>query len=277
MAQRASRKSCGAAEPASKKAKAEVTVADEIAEKCQPIELNEQSVEKLSKVNEKIAEVEQQIAKEQLKVQMAYADKMKPLYEERDAEIASLFGWGKILSEALAEYLIPSEAQFIETHLTAIKVEDNIDENGSFEVVFTFDEESKAVFSPNVWRKKIIMSDDNVADLDKCEVTEITFQNKEQDPREIVMKQRKELEARLEKGEKEDAEELDDQDLFSVAEWFSCKDEEENFGRFFGEYVRNSVYADPLRCVFEADCDSDCDSDCGSDCGSSTGGSTKSE
>lgn len=74
-----------------------------------------------------------------MRIQREFEQKKKPILEKRDAAIENSPGlWAKIICSCahLREYIAPPEAELLLKYLRKVKLEDHLDDNGSFTATF---------------------------------------------------------------------------------------------------------------------------------------------
>lgn len=184
-------------------------------------------MESFNKIQKELQELDEQCAREQMKIQKTYDDKKKPWFEKRQAIIEKVPGfWCHTFQNHPALYIINEDIAILE-HLKRIDLDDNLDDTGSYKISFVFDEGARQFMEPLtlVKRVKFENNEENVTDC-----TEIKWKE-DKSPIEAA-RQRRELDKRCEE--------------WSIFEWFTKKPWGGDEKPDLGEVIRREIWHAPL-------------------------------
>lgn len=125
--------------PATKRSKLDPEVAEPVNE----------SVEEIEKIQEELHQLDEQCAKEQMQIQKKFDEKKKPFFDKRQTLIERIPNfWAEAFGHHPALLGITEHDRPILECLKRIELEDNLDDNGSYKIIFLFDERASTFFEP---------------------------------------------------------------------------------------------------------------------------------
>lgn len=217
-------------EPAAKKIKVDQVVDD--------VDIVFEALKECEELSEKLHAIDMECAAQQMKIQREFDSKKKPMLLQRDKILASKPGfWGNIIAiyPNFEESLNPADIDILKKYLETIEVNDNLDEEGSYEIIFGFN--SASPFTPTTLRKKVVFNQDDKIVIDDVETTQIVFTDPKSDPRTLV--------AALQRDEEEEEEDEDSFAPGSFFSWFSEPTISHPVLENFGEIIRRQIYPNP--------------------------------
>lgn len=187
-------------------------------------------LEELEQIQEAIAELDEECAREQMVTQQKFDQKKKPEIEKRQAVIDKIpHFWGRALRNHPSMMFLVQEDTPILDCLTQVKLDDNLDENGSYKITFVFSEEASKYMSPLVLEKSVTFKREGEQPEDEIlKATKILWKNKETNPVAVAMSERSSGEG----------------DSWSIFEWFT-EDPDAHLRVDVGELIRREVWHSP--------------------------------
>lgn len=100
-------------------------------------------------VQKELQRLDEACAREQMTIQRDYDEKKQPFFEKRQNIINKVPGfWSKALQHHPALCLLTPADFNILQYLTKIDLKDNLDDNGSYKITFTFDDNASEYMEP---------------------------------------------------------------------------------------------------------------------------------
>ncbi|SCN59667.1 nucleosome assembly protein, putative [Plasmodium chabaudi adami] len=178
-------------------------------------------------IQKDIEQLDIKCAHEQMNIQKQYDEKKKPLFDKRDVIIQKVpCFWANTLRKhpALSD-IVPEDIDIL-NHLTTLDLKDNMDNNGSYKITFTFSDKAKEYMEPLVLVKHVTF-DNNQEKVVEC--TRIKWKDGK-NPIAAVSNSRIDIDNEMPK--------------WSVFEWFTT--EELHDKPDLGEIIRREIWHNPL-------------------------------
>ncbi|EUD68012.1 aspartic acid-rich protein [Plasmodium inui San Antonio 1] len=174
-----------------------------------------------------IEQLDIKCAHEQMNIQKQYDVKKKPLFEKREEIIEKVPRfWANTLRKhpALSD-IVPEDIEILNC-LVKLDLKDNMDNNGSYKITFTFNEKAKEYMEPLILVKHVTF-DNNQEKVVEC--TRIKWKDGK-NPIEYVCNNRCDLDNEMPK--------------WSFFEWFTTEELQDKPD--VGELIRREIWHNPL-------------------------------
>ncbi|KJP88615.1 aspartic acid-rich protein [Plasmodium fragile] len=178
-------------------------------------------------IQKDIEQLDIKCAHEQMNIQKQYDEKKKPLFEKRDEIIEKVPGfWANTLRKhpALSD-IVPEDIDILNC-LVKLDLKDNMDNNGSYKITFTFNEKAKEYMEPLTLVKHVTF-DNNQEKVVEC--TRIKWKDGK-NPIAAVSNNRSDLDNEMPK--------------WSIFEWFTTEELQDKPD--VGELIRREIWHNPL-------------------------------